>query len=365
MYVGVGVNTKGKQGAVSPARGRPASPRRRRPSSPTITLRREGDHRRVGAARQRRQPATPAKRARACRCSRSRARSGRRVAGARLQRVRHHKPATLLTRDAGGRDRASPTRRIDVGRGRAATVCAPSRPSTGCPSRAKRARRDASRSSDTFPPAAPKDLQAVATEGAISLIWDANTENGSRRLHRAARPRARRRARRDHAAPIRETTFQRSRSSRACVRVRGAGGRQGRQRQPVRSQGDASRKTARLSSIRMLRIRGASPMKLFVDTGSIKEIETHRRARHPRRRDDQPSLLAKEPGDFRQNLKKICDIVKGPVSGEVTATDFAGHDARRPRHREDRPAHGRQGAADARRASRPARRCRAKASAST
>ena len=37
-----------------------------------------------------------------------------------------------------------------------------------------------------------------------------------------------------------------------------------------------------------------------------------------------PSLLAKEGGDFRQNLKKICDIVKGPVSGEVTATDFNG-----------------------------------------
>src|SRR5439155_3502175 len=37
-----------------------------------------------------------------------------------------------------------------------------------------------------------------------------------------------------------------------------------------------------------------------------------------------PSLLAKEPGDFRQNLKRICDIVKGPVSGEVTATDVAG-----------------------------------------
>lgn len=29
---------------------------------------------------------------------------------------------------------------------------------------------------DTFPPAAPKNLQAVATEGAISLIWDPNTE---------------------------------------------------------------------------------------------------------------------------------------------------------------------------------------------
>jgi len=29
---------------------------------------------------------------------------------------------------------------------------------------------------DTFPPAAPKNLQAVASEGTISLIWDANTE---------------------------------------------------------------------------------------------------------------------------------------------------------------------------------------------
>jgi hypothetical protein len=29
---------------------------------------------------------------------------------------------------------------------------------------------------DTFPPAAPKNVQAVASEGTISLIWDANTE---------------------------------------------------------------------------------------------------------------------------------------------------------------------------------------------
>jgi hypothetical protein len=29
---------------------------------------------------------------------------------------------------------------------------------------------------DTFPPAAPKGLQAVASEGVINLIWDANTE---------------------------------------------------------------------------------------------------------------------------------------------------------------------------------------------
>src|SRR6266568_6009249 len=65
-------------------------------------------------------------------------------------------------------------------------------------------------------------------------------------------------------------------------------------------------------------------MKIFVDTGSINEIETVVALGIIDGVTTNPSLLAKEPGDFRQNLKKICDIVKGPVSGEVTATDFAG-----------------------------------------
>src|SRR5436853_1100478 len=65
-------------------------------------------------------------------------------------------------------------------------------------------------------------------------------------------------------------------------------------------------------------------MKLFVDTGSIKDIETLAALGILDGVTTNPSLLAKESGDFRQNLKKICDIVKGPVSGEVTATDFAG-----------------------------------------
>jgi transaldolase len=65
-------------------------------------------------------------------------------------------------------------------------------------------------------------------------------------------------------------------------------------------------------------------MKLFVDTGSIKDIETIVALGIIDGVTTNPSLLAKEPGDFRQNLKKICAIVKGPVSGEVTATDFAG-----------------------------------------
>ena len=65
-------------------------------------------------------------------------------------------------------------------------------------------------------------------------------------------------------------------------------------------------------------------MKLFVDTGSIKDIETIAALGILDGVTTNPSLLAKEPGDFKQNLKKICDIVKGPVSGEVIATDFAG-----------------------------------------
>src|SRR6201991_1995925 len=65
-------------------------------------------------------------------------------------------------------------------------------------------------------------------------------------------------------------------------------------------------------------------MKLFVDTGSIKEIESIAQLGILDGVTTNPSLLAKEPGDYRENLKKICAIVKGPVSGEVTATDFAG-----------------------------------------
>jgi transaldolase len=65
-------------------------------------------------------------------------------------------------------------------------------------------------------------------------------------------------------------------------------------------------------------------MKLFVDSGNIKDIETLALIGIIDGVTTNPSLLAKEPGDYRQNLKKICEIVKGPVSGEVVATDFAG-----------------------------------------
>jgi transaldolase len=65
-------------------------------------------------------------------------------------------------------------------------------------------------------------------------------------------------------------------------------------------------------------------MKIFIDSGNIKDIETLAAIGIIDGVTTNPTLLAKEPGDYRENLKKICQIVKGPVSGEVTATDVAG-----------------------------------------
>src|SRR5215813_10306835 len=65
-------------------------------------------------------------------------------------------------------------------------------------------------------------------------------------------------------------------------------------------------------------------MKLFIDSGNIADIQKLADIGIIDGVTTNPSLLVKEPGDFRENLKKICEIVKGPVSGEVTATDFAG-----------------------------------------
>jgi transaldolase len=65
-------------------------------------------------------------------------------------------------------------------------------------------------------------------------------------------------------------------------------------------------------------------MKLFVDTGNVKEIEALAAIGILDGVTTNPSLLAKEGGDYRQILKHICQTVKGPVSAEVVATDFQG-----------------------------------------
>lgn len=65
-------------------------------------------------------------------------------------------------------------------------------------------------------------------------------------------------------------------------------------------------------------------MKLFVDTGNVKDIEALAATGIIDGVTTNPSLMAKEAGDPRQILKQICQIVGGPVSAEVVATDAEG-----------------------------------------
>src|SRR5947208_15359477 len=62
-------------------------------------------------------------------------------------------------------------------------------------------------------------------------------------------------------------------------------------------------------------------MKLFIDTGHIKDIERLCDIGIIDGVTTNPTLLSKEPGDYRDNLKKICQIVQGPTSAEVVETE--------------------------------------------
>jgi len=65
-------------------------------------------------------------------------------------------------------------------------------------------------------------------------------------------------------------------------------------------------------------------MKFFIDTGNIKEIEEAAALGILDGVTTNPSLLSREEGDPYENLREICNIVDGPVSGEVVATDLEG-----------------------------------------
>ena len=65
-------------------------------------------------------------------------------------------------------------------------------------------------------------------------------------------------------------------------------------------------------------------MKLFVDTGNLKEVEALVAIGILDGVTTNPTLMAKEGGDARKILKQICQAVQGPVSAEVVATDTAG-----------------------------------------
>jgi transaldolase len=65
-------------------------------------------------------------------------------------------------------------------------------------------------------------------------------------------------------------------------------------------------------------------MKLFIDSGNMKEIESLVPLGIIDGITTNPSLLAKEGGDYRALLKRICQTVQGPTSAEVVATDVDG-----------------------------------------
>jgi transaldolase len=66
------------------------------------------------------------------------------------------------------------------------------------------------------------------------------------------------------------------------------------------------------------------PMQLYIDTANIEEIRQAASLGVLDGVTTNPSLVAKEGVDFHDRLKEICDLVPGPVSAEVVATE---HDA--------------------------------------
>ena len=65
-------------------------------------------------------------------------------------------------------------------------------------------------------------------------------------------------------------------------------------------------------------------MKLFIDTGSVAEVEEIAAWGVLSGATTNPSLLAKAEGDPGENIRRICELVGGPTSAEVVADDADG-----------------------------------------
>jgi transaldolase len=65
-------------------------------------------------------------------------------------------------------------------------------------------------------------------------------------------------------------------------------------------------------------------MKFFVDTAEVAEIRMLAEAGLVDGVTTNPSLIAKSGRKMAEVIAEICDVVAGPVSAEVTATDLAG-----------------------------------------
>ncbi len=65
-------------------------------------------------------------------------------------------------------------------------------------------------------------------------------------------------------------------------------------------------------------------MKFFIDTAEIDDIRDLSKTGLVDGVTTNPSLIAKSGRDFMEVLDEICEIVSGPISAEVTATDADG-----------------------------------------
>ena len=65
-------------------------------------------------------------------------------------------------------------------------------------------------------------------------------------------------------------------------------------------------------------------MKFFIDTANIEEIKDANNMGMVDGVTTNPSLIAKEEGEFLDIIKEIAGIVKGPVSAEVISLDYEG-----------------------------------------
>ncbi len=65
-------------------------------------------------------------------------------------------------------------------------------------------------------------------------------------------------------------------------------------------------------------------MKIFLDTANVEQIREAAALGILDGVTTNPSLMAKEKGDYREILKEICNIVGGPVSAEVISEDSEG-----------------------------------------
>src|SRR3989338_5576644 len=65
-------------------------------------------------------------------------------------------------------------------------------------------------------------------------------------------------------------------------------------------------------------------MDVFIDSANIKEIEEAVKYGYCNGVTTNPSLIAKEGLDYNETLKKIAQLVNGPVSAETVALDAEG-----------------------------------------